>query len=88
MQPQDEGEEKEEDDRSKDNSVDGESLVFTHMHSLTLLYMYCDIYTTCTIMLTSLPDFAAELLLNMMVDDNCNRLDYLEAELIKLQKAG
>lgn len=54
MQPQDEGEEKEEDDRSKDNSVDGESLVFTHMHSLTLLYMYCDIYTTCTIVLHSM----------------------------------
>lgn len=38
--------------------------------------------------MTSLPDFAAELLLNMMVDDNCSRLDYLEAELVKLQAAG
>ena len=84
MQPQD-GEEKE-NDRSNDYSVDGESLVFTYMHSLTY---------TCTVMctivlhsMTSIPDFAAELLLNMMVDDNCSRLDYLEAELVKLQAAG
>ena len=63
MQLQDEGEEKE-DDRSKDNSVDGESLIFTYMHSL----MYCNILYTCTIVLhsmTSLPDFAAELLLTL-----------------------
>ena len=86
MQPQDE---EKEDDRSKENSVDGESLVFTHIH--IHVHVYCNILYTCTIVLhsmTSLPDFAAELLLNMMVDDNCSHLDYLEAELAKLQAAG
>ena len=51
MQAQDKGEEKE-DDRSKDNSIDGESLVFIR----TCIHLR----TICTIVLhsmTSLPDF-------------------------------
>ena len=87
MQPQDKGE----DDRSEDNSVDGESLVFTHTNTFAYKHMYCNILYTCTIVLhsmTSLPDFAAELLLNVIVDDNCSCLDYLVAELVKLQEAG
>ena len=46
------------------------------------MYMYMPMISISCI------DYAGDLQLNMTVDNNCKRLEYLEAELVKLQAAG
>ena len=71
-------------DEGKEDSVDGEIMC-------TTVTQYNTVSCTCTCMYTSMIlciDYVGDLLLNMTVDNNCKHLEYLEAELVKLQAAG